>query len=388
MKTEKLLCQIIEGILHDRMMDISTITLEQWEDIYILCYEQDIDAFVYDALEPVWDDDFKQTRLFLEWRQSSLTMIFQNKIQYQSAKKALSKVFGDMEYIVLKGPTLRRFYRNPDVRFCSDIDILVKDKNHKWIRDRFEELGYVFNKEKETESHHCYDLEDKLSIEVHDKLTTAYWINTDQFPVDVLFEHKEPFVEMENSYALDRDENMIYLLLHGTKHVVHSALGIKQLIDIVLFVENNAVDWVKVNKMLDLLGIKNASMCLMKLCVKYLGMECELENDIEDAYVDFLLESLLRNGVFGQVEDADSNEIMSIYLNQYGTDSRAVVLRKIIFKPLSEMKEIYEILRYAPFLLPLMWFLRGIELFVRYAGKKNVKKGITRHEFVSFMKGV
>lgn len=387
MKTKELLCHIIKHIIHEDFTFISDIKLDEWENLFILSYEQDIDGFIYDSLNPHWDRAFKQTALYVEWTQIVLELMFGNKLQYIKAKGHLEKVFRDEAYIILKGPSLKKYYKNPNVRYCGDIDLLVKDKYASFIQEGFRSLGFSFNKGKETSSHVCFDMEGALSIEVHDQLTTVDWIRTDAFPVEELYERKIPFGDIQGAYELSPEDCLLYLLIHGAKHIVHSSLGIRQLIDITIFIENNDLNWASIMEQLKNIGIYNASQCILSFCQTYLGMSLDMVLEENNPYTEYLLDVLLEDGVFGKSNDKAAKEIMHIYYNQYKTESRLKVLGHLIFKPMEEMKEKYQLLRYLPFLLPVCWLIRSLQLGYRYLANKINPSKNQRQLFIDYMRG-
>jgi hypothetical protein len=136
-------------------------------------------------------------------------------------------------FTCLKGPLLsQRIYNDPTVRYSKDIDILIDEQQIDTTVQFFLENGYDFqegivwpeNKVKQKllieYTHHIsfYNKELRFSIELHWKLMNLLPLSSKKIKVLVDKNQIETTFLGRNFTVLNTEFELLYLLLHGSRH--------------------------------------------------------------------------------------------------------------------------------------------------------------------------
>ena len=144
-----------------------------WQKIYEISAYHRIENIVAYAVEQLClnkeyceqiPDEVKK-----QFQKARLSGIMRETIQYHEYEK-LTKLFEEegIERMLLKGGLLKYEYPSQDMRFLTDLDILVKTKDLERVSVLMEKLGYrVLHK---GGHHDVYQKEPCMTVEIHKRL--------------------------------------------------------------------------------------------------------------------------------------------------------------------------------------------------------------------------
>lgn len=345
-----------------------------YDELYKLSYQHQVSALIYNQIY-----DFPDFPLDIKnhWKSHAIKI---NAFQTMKTMKLLEiyKKFIDhhLNVIVVKGIICRSLYPQPDNRQSNDEDLYIQTKDLNQVKDiLLQENFQIFHESDDVTT--FIDYTSGLSIELHTSLfskeSKAYGKYQTLF--DKAFEHTMIHqIQGVNLVSLDYNYHLLFLILHFVKHFLHSGVGIRQVLDIVMYVEkyNKNINWGQIFEILKYFQIDDLMMNIFLLAHDYLDFDCAnipLQNIKQNDYQD-LLTDIMNAGIFGQ----SSNERIhssTITLNAL-SDGNTNIL-KSIFPSLKEMKGKYEYLHSFPFLLPIAYLSRIYHYLIK---KQNSKKTI------------
>lgn len=298
------------------------------------------------------------------------------KVQFNlSILKEIEKA--GIKYCVLKGITVAELYNMPEVRISSDMDILIDEKDEKHVAEILKKSGYE-TKPRAKNDHHmkAYHAVGGL-LEVH---VAFYSIATDKIIFDDEISYTEDFVRLEDGiYSLGINDALMYLTAHLIKHLINDGAGIRQMMDLLLYMKNyeKQIDWNKYNALMKKLGYDTFIAVIKGIGVKYWGM------DFHDAVtvgngMEELLEDSEIGGLFSMTEK-DRKAFYHIYTQRRAGNNNAQhsIYRlknsetnpiRMLFPKCVSMKARFEYVDKFPILLPVGWIHRIMEIVLKQMG--------------------
>lgn len=226
-----------------------------------------------------------------------------------------------VETCILKGESVSRYYHTPIARISGDFDILINPKKLDLCLGVLRENGLKTG-EIVYESHQIECVHPVIGlVEIH---IMMYGKKTEDVCFNNEVKYNEPYINVESEdgtiyQTLGITDNFLYLLLHFMKHFLSAGVGIRQLFDVLIYVEKNynLIDWERANKSISNLGFKKMFDCMIAIGVKYFMFPENLikVQDADEALVDKIFDDMMLGGVFGH-NDAKRNGFYDLYLNE------------------------------------------------------------------------
>ncbi len=286
--------------------------------------------------------------------------------------------------LVIKGLFCRCMYGElSDHRPSGDEDVLVPMEDFSKAKEILFENGYELRGENEIPENLSdvqeitfYNPKTKLSIELHVNLFNGR---------DELFIHSEDYFKNvfddaatfefngQKFYTLEYTKNYLFLFLHLYKHFITYGVGVRQIIDLLLFKEkyDKEIDWNEVEKVIKSKSLWQFYEDLIAIGNEYLGFS--FPNIQGSDNMEMLLEDIEKAGTFGTHSKShiqSSNLIDSAMLSNKDKSSKI----SVIFPSYSRMKIAEPILYDKPWLLPFMWIKRLFKYFIKIFSKKKRKE--------------
>lgn len=276
-----------------------------------------------------------------------------------------------IECCVLKGESIARFYHTPIARVSSDADILINPQKTDLCLEIMKEIGFdVGNNIYESHQVECTHPVAGL-VEIH---TMMYGKRTEDvcFNNEVKYNEKYITIKTEDGTELKTlgiTDNFLFLMLHFTKHFLSFGVGIRQLSDVLVYVENNytAIDWIRANQSLENLGFKKFFDCILAIGKEYLAFPDNIfpTSDINEALVEKIFNDMQLGGVFGH-DDNTRCGFYELYLNErykrFNNDSYNDYRNKRklhrLFPNRKFMAVNFPYVKKSPLLLPIAWIHR------------------------------
>lgn len=269
----------------------------------------------------------------------------------------------------MKGSRMKFFYPTPEMREMSDIDILVRQDCMEQAAAELADMGYELSQA--IKHHDIYHKKPFMVIEVH----RAMYDKTVDYNQYEYFKNLSKAVLREGySYLYDfgTEDFYIYMIAHMAKHFYTMGCGIRNLLDIYIYLDKfgETMDRLYVDKELKTLGLYEYTKHMEKLADIWLnGAEGE-------EFYDQLFAYMLDSGIYGK----DENGIWNKFCEEKMKDkevSRLQLKMWYWFPPLHYMAEYYPWLEEYRFLLPCAWLIRGFRGIALHKGtykRKMIKE--------------
>lgn len=258
--------------------------------------------------------------------------------------------------IVVKGPVVKRYYPDPDLRTMGDIDLIVHRNDMPRAIKIMKSLGFECEEG-------CVDeykfMRKGICVELHEDLTSKDFGTG----IDYKAAMQGLFDNVKNSgeyiQELKDEYHLIYLLLHIAQHLISEGCGVRQIMDIALILKNNCIDFNELWEELDRLKLTDFAHCIFYLCSKW--FDVKIDDFVMDEEVYAVLSNhIITGGVFGHAIDRQNNLIMRE--NLYNGNKIHSLLKRI-FPNVSEARSKVIWFRNKPtILLPAAWVYRWYDM--------------------------
>lgn len=267
--------------------------------------------------------------------------------------KKIEKVFSEnnIDYMLLKGSSIKKYYPSSEFRLMGDIDILIKEAQYKKIKPLLNELGFVEKIESDHEI--IWTNNSKVVLELHKRLIPSY--NDDYYSYYINPWEKAVY-QSNHSFSMSKEDEYIYIFTHLTKHYRDGGIGLRHLIDIWYFaLKHSLLNKIYINKELDKLGLLEFHNNIIDtLNVWFNGKE-------STELTDYITQRIIESGAFGLKEwHQRANAARVTAKTDSASSAKTKTLLRLIFLPREEMEKKFPILKKLPFLLPVMWVFRWI----------------------------
>lgn len=248
---------------------------------------------------------------FLKWQKYAL----QSRGQFVRVMHGQSQLVNLLEQariplVILKGTAAAMYYPEPFLRAMGDIDILVpQDKFDEAVR-LIESNGY--KRFHELENHMTTSIRPRhiefskagIEYELHYHFS-GRGIDIENTLISGLEHVETAEIGGFTFTVLPPMENGLLLLAHAGFHLCSSELGLRQIIDWMMFVHRELDDEKWKNcfcGMTERAGLRKLAVAMTRLCRDYLGLPGEYRwcEEADEKVVSELLELILERGNFGR----------------------------------------------------------------------------------------
>ena len=305
----------------------------------------------------------------------------------------------DLHPIVMKGLICRQLYgKYAEYRPSGDEDIFVRKCDFYKVKAILEEHGFVCSLPEVTEAQldqlqdvGFYESRNSFLIEVH----TNIMGHMNQMRTQMgecfrdVFEHVRTVVIRDVPVAtMGHTDHFLFLVLHAFKHFSLSGVGVRQMMDILLYQKKfeQEIAWERVKDALEANHAAEYFGDLQSIGVEYLGFDFQVR--FRTCSPESLLKDMMEVGVFGKREATD---VLAARINLNAMDQKMGRVRTWIragFPPMQYMINGAPYLKERPWMLPVEWVKRWGRFFKkarRYDGNlmtDSVKKSRERMELL------
>ena len=294
---------------------------------------------------------------------------FMQMIHEQNAIVNLLKE-NSIPFVILKGTASAIYYPIPSIRTFGDIDIYVSKENMNLVNRLFEKNDYCLMN---SDVRHCEYYKNGFEFELHSRYSSIYYKDIEQIVLNGLNNAVEYKICGNSFPGLPTYENGLVLLGHIMQHLKHTGIGLRQVLDWMMFVHNKLDDsaWEKhFRSFVVEAGLEKLAITVTFMCKKWLGLPNEITwcNSADEEVANQLLLRLFDDGNFGSDRASVENVNKSIrdegalkYLQRAGLINWSLAQKYRFFKPFAW---IYQLYRYA-----------GNGVSGLYSGEKVFRKG-------------
>jgi hypothetical protein len=287
---------------------------------------------------------------------------------------------------VLKGEIMSALYKNPDCRISSDTDILIEPRNKKRAIDILNEFGFDVKPLGATSNHivaaHPVAGIVELHLNLYNELYEDVWFNN-----IALIQEECRVVKVDDDkeiLTLGITDGLIFTALHCIKHFLSSGVGIRQIMDILLYMKTfyNQINWERFNKTMKHLKYENFIYNCIGIGIKYLNFDKEHlpSHTCNNTIMTAILDDIELGGVFGKNEnerDGFSMQYTKARFNSFKKDEYHSYIKMwwhrklitIIFPHPKTLALKFPYLRKSPLLYPIAWLHRIIRLIINLIKK-------------------
>lgn len=273
-----------------------------------------------------------------------------------------------IDYLPLKGTILKELYPQPEMRPMGDADILIRMEQYDRIAQVMGSLGYV---EKSRSKYDTHWLGHNLFVELHWRLFSSE-------EEDFVRHFGDSWSRAEESvghrFHFSAEDTYAYVFFHMTKHFRTWGIGIRQILDLYVFHQKHPeMDESKVEKIMADINLLRFYRNIRKLHAVW------IEGDSTDPVSDDITEYVFNSGNFGTLEnvmyakEAKANSTGKVKKSGYRS------LFYAVFPTMSDLQLSYNILYKYPFLYPVFWVVRCVDILRHRPGNIRKKLGIIRN---------
>lgn len=162
------------------------------------------------------------------------------------------------------------------------------------------------------------------------------------------------------AYDMTWDDFYIFLIGHMTKHIIYGGIGIRSLLDLIIFkqkLEKNC------NRAYVESILKNAGILKIEKKMNNLSQECL--NRKENFQTEELMNFIWESGLQGTAKNK-----MNFQIAKKGGRKKKILKYQLkifiscIFLNKKQMQEMYPYIKKCPFLLPIAWIHRGLKKII------------------------
>ena len=216
-----------EGLPPEKPEEVS------WRDILLLSEKHSLAALTYSALSRLEKKPDGETAE--KWEHAYRVCVhadIQQEFAWEEIKERFSKE--GIKFLPLKGILLKSLYPEPAFRSMGDLDILYEEKDFEKIKALMRESGYEYRTESAGSNHQIFFRPPVTTVELHRALLN------DTSPFAEYYKDvwrralptAEPFV-----CRLSREDEYIFLLIHGHKHFSGAGSGVRTVLDFWLYLK-------------------------------------------------------------------------------------------------------------------------------------------------------
>ena len=254
-------------------------------------------------------------------------------------------------HLPLKGSVLRKYYPNPILRIMADLDILFHEEDLKQAGMIVKELGYEV--EHLGGNHDVYYKKPYMNIELHRALISSSYELLYNYYIDI-------WNRLDTSNYLvrmNKEDFLIYLILHAGKHFATSGAGLRFLMDLhFFFLKEKDIDMRYVMDELKKTNFDTFAEIVITISKKLFD---DLYHDDFNLNDDerYVLSYLISSGTYGTYDNSAAIGV-SKENNENIKSNKIKYFFKRVFPSYKTMVSIYPKLKRRKLLLPIYYLMR------------------------------
>lgn len=334
----------------------------KFEEVVELSHKNHMDYLLMGALLNTEGLEEKKSKVLRAYVMQS---IIKTTTQVMELKKIIQR-FEEKEIVnqPMKGAKMKFIYPRPEMREMSDIDILIRQDCMEKAEDELKEMGYTLHQA--IKHHDIYVKAPLMVVEAH---RAMYDKTVDNNQYEYFSDFSKTVLQDGCSYTYDfnTEDFYIYMIAHMAKHFYVKGCGIRNLVDIYVYLQakGNEMDREYIDRELKKLGLDVFTDHMESIAMDWLNHKPL--SKFQQQVFDYMLDS----GIYGKDENGIWNKF-----SEEKQKKKAVSVKQLkkwyFFPPLSYMAEYYPWLERIPVLLPVAWGIRACRgIFMKKGTEKR-----------------
>lgn len=275
------------------------------EELFNLALQQNVYSFLYPTLNKFREDIKLDEPIMHRWKAATLYMATRQMGMINEIRTILG-IFksNEIPVISLKGLALKQVYPHPELRNMSDLDLYIDEMNLKKSIELLRTYGYHPSLRDLSDPkfmHIEMQKQGTFSVELHrtlwhptfmKKKDNLTWFNH-------IWENKRlQKIEELQFTALSPEDELIHLIIHLARHLMHSGANLQQLCDIVLFIKayRDIMDTEYINHTLKYMDLFVFYQYLLTTCHVFLGLTLPINiSNLEQGKSEFILNDIFNS---------------------------------------------------------------------------------------------
>ncbi len=339
-----------------------------WGKLYELSDEQKILPIIFDAVRKLPEEKRPPADLLGKWGQATMTCAYFFSKQVGAMKNLFEHAnVSGADMLALKGYVIRELYPVPELRTMSDCDVIIKKEQLELVKNVFAGEGYSVSRELETTVE--FGKENFLKFETFYEVFSGIEKKA-EFDCD-MWKSSKPLVG-ERVRKPSNEDMLVHLVAHLAKHARKKGAGVRNIADIVLFIEKNIIDFNYVIDKLKLLNLEKFFYGLLDTARVYFDMLPPLSYPRQDEkMLEHFVNFTSKNSVYGVMDN------VFIYDVKKAKGNKFLKIRNYIerfFPPVEKLTASYTYAKKRPVLLPVAWVHRLFKAV--FIDKRSIKTNI------------
>lgn len=254
-----------------------------------------------------------------------------------------------IDYLPTKGCVMKALYPKPELRVMGDVDVFIKEEQLSKISEIVEILGF----EKTFDNRlNLVCRNDALTIEFHKEMVSRYNKN---YYKDVW---KKVKLVSGHRYAFSTEDAFIHVFNHFARHFRSSGIGLRQVMDIYVYRKAYPdMDYEYIYNEMKVLKLHKFYSVVMKF------LDYWFEDGSEDEAVSCVSQLIFERGSWGNATTYTyAKEVTKANDRGSVSGSRVRMIFGTIFPSVEYLTSIFDFLKKYPFLLPVGWVMRWIQV--------------------------
>ncbi len=351
--------KLIKAYFHNETVTIQNINIDE---IYELALKHNLVPIIYESLR-------KNTQYPIpaQFMQTSISQIVGQQQRTEQFLSIYQKLLdANIKPLVLKGLVCRELYPQSDYRISSDEDIWIQPQDFEQCYQIFIDNQYnctnkqLLNNDDFLQTVQTINFSNNiLTIEVHinpfgTQSDIRQQMNT--FFDNVFSSAITMNVKNQTVLTLDHTYHYLFLIIHLYKHFISAGVGIRQVLDILIYYQHyqNDIDKTIISNVLNTLNINQLYTAIMIIGQHYLGFQYLPTQKITQD-IDTLTENLIENGCFGTHDLSQRYSSFCTIIASRKTNSTLLkIILRMFFPRFIDLSSHYPMLQKKPQLY--LWF--------------------------------
>lgn len=273
-----------------------------FNEIFDFAYAQGAWQTVFLAVKQSENAALINPDLFKELNTKFLLSCLKNQEKLEFINEVMSTLESQgIEVCVLKGQSLAKLYAEPDCRISGDVDLLVDLKDEQKAIEIMRKFDFQVEIRPDSSNHSKCTHPVFGIVELH--ISFYYDIISDVW-FDNVNMNKDQHVVLNGIKTLGITDNYIFIALHAVKHFLSDGLGLRQIMDLLLFTKayKNKIDKKRADETLNHLKYQGFINNLTGIGIRYFGFKKEdfFDCEYDETKTENILHDVEIGGLFGK----------------------------------------------------------------------------------------
>lgn len=201
----------------------------------------------------------------------------------------------NLSYVIIKGPAVSKYYKYPEYRSMSDLDIFIKEEEWQTAEEILKLNGYIQAEDEEySPLHVLFTKKGRVSVELHKNLIHTGYLgqrNTKHW-YEHIWKHKRRLdYNGIKFYAMSAEDELINSITHFASHFFYIGTSPKHIFEIALIIRNEKIDWTYVENIFDEIGFIDFACLLLSICKTFFNANvpehlCNISNKAQYRFMN------------------------------------------------------------------------------------------------------